>query len=135
MSTDPRFGPVCPMCGGTKHLSAAKCLRCSRGPRVPHIVLTDAQRRELEASADALAKSVGYNTREYRLAAGLSGVQLSERAGIATSTVYSIESGHNFRISEIAKIAQALGIPAWKLLEPRWRTQLRMNRKAGSFIA
>jgi transcriptional regulator with XRE-family HTH domain len=50
---------------------------------------------------------------------GLSKADLAAQAGIALSTLYLVEDGFDVRVSTLKKVAQALGVSAGELFEPR----------------
>lgn len=62
-------------------------------------------------------QAVGIRIRALRLAAGLSQVQLGERADMDHKTISRYENGlRNIGIDEVALIAHALDVPSWRLL-------------------
>ena len=50
---------------------------------------------------------------------GMSRAELAAQAGIALSTLYLVEDGCDVRVSTLKKVAQALGVSAGELFEPR----------------
>lgn len=64
-------------------------------------------------------KIIKYNVKKYREKCGLTQEQLSEIAGISSDYLSEIERGKKTpSIKRLFKIAEALGIPAYKLLKP-----------------
>ncbi|MEY9876664.1 transcriptional regulator with XRE-family HTH domain [Streptacidiphilus sp. MAP12-33] len=64
--------------------------------------------------------AVGALIRQHRQAAGLSQVQLAERAGIDHKTVSRAENGvYAVSIDQVARIARALGVSSSELLPGR----------------
>ena len=64
-----------------------------------------------------LAAEVGARMREFRLARGLSLVQLHERGGPTPSQMSMIERGKvDFKVVTICYVADALGVHPWQLL-------------------
>ena len=67
----------------------------------------------------ALKEILGQNIRVYRAAKGLSQEDLAEKAGIKRTYVGSIERGEvDPRLGTVNKIADGLGVDAFKLLVP-----------------
>jgi len=64
-----------------------------------------------------IRKLVGKNLRKYRKASGYSQESLAHEIDLHRTYVSGIERGiRNPSIESLAKLAKALGIPAWKLL-------------------
>jgi transcriptional regulator with XRE-family HTH domain len=63
------------------------------------------------AAGDEALEAIGKRVREARLAAGLTGPQLAEKAGCAPNWVYALEAGHqNFTYTTFRRICETLGV-------------------------
>lgn len=67
---------------------------------------------------DTLSQVVASNILKLRKKAGLSRLALASEAGIGQDTLHDIEHAHiNSSIKTIDKIANALGVPSYQLME------------------
>lgn len=66
---------------------------------------------------DTLSPALGLTIRRYRVAAGLSQEKLAERAELHRNHIGFIERGQRSpTVAVLARIGEALGVPAWRLL-------------------
>ncbi len=67
----------------------------------------------------AIRKLVGQNLKRFREEAGLSQEALAFECGLHRTYVSGVERGvRNPTIEVLAKLAEPLGLPAWRLLVP-----------------
>ena len=67
----------------------------------------------------AIRKLVGRNLKRFREAAGLSQEALAFECGLHRTYVSGVERGvRNPTVEVLEKLAEPLGIPAWRLLVP-----------------
>lgn len=55
--------------------------------------------------------------KQARIDAGLTQTELAERSGISQPAISAVESGADVRLSTLERIAEALGVPAAKLVD------------------
>lgn len=68
---------------------------------------------------ERMSQTIGEKIREIRKARGLTQKELGEKAGIAEPTIRRYELGKlNPKIETVKKIADALGVEAWTLVDP-----------------
>ena len=58
-------------------------------------------------------ESIGDQTRQLRIAAGLSQTELAAKANIGTATVRRLETGHDVSLSSLVAVVRVLGRLAW----------------------
>ena len=65
------------------------------------------------ASIPEVIKSIGNQSRQLRIAAGLSQTELAAKANIGTATVRRFETGHDVSLSTLIAIVRVLDRLAW----------------------
>ena len=80
-------------------------------------------------AAHPLLRSLGAAIRSLRRERGMSQESLAGLADIDRSYMSSVERGlRNVSVLNVARIAEALGVPVWELFRPRPAAQVIRNR-------
>lgn len=75
--------------------------------------------RIVRMEGGGVVDSVGANVRRFRLAAGMSQVQVAERAGLSRRTLVNLEAGEaNIGLSALDRLAAAVGVTFIDLVRP-----------------
>lgn len=77
-----------------------------------------------------MSKSVGEKIKEMRLSRGMTLEELGNRVGVGKSTVRKWETGMiaNMKRDKIEKLADALDIPVWELMEWKRPSELDISK-------